>query len=420
MTPLHGIGSRSDLPLPFWLVITAAAIILVVSVVIVAYAWQEPKWQQVGGKHLPRLQAVVWSPAITLVGRLAALLIFGLAWLGILAGQDLLTNPAFGYVFVLCWVGLVPVSLLLGNVWQSWNVAQLIPVRKSGPLDAGVWPAAVALFAFEFFELVQPDRATLPVLRVWAILWLIWVAIWWGLMGRHRLARFEPFAAYAKLLSQLAPWHGASGRLLLVNPMRKAATWKATPGTWAVGVVLLAGTAFDSLSSGSTWVQFVQNSDLPRLVWDTLGLIGVTAIVAASFTLAARLTAPAKGVVNHLGSTLAPIVAGYAFAHYGTLLLLEGQRTLSLLSDPLGRGWNLLGTSNWAVNASLTSYPTLIASLQVLAIIAGHVLGVILAHERTLQLTGTTSRGAAIRSQIPMTICMVGYTICGLLLLFAA
>ncbi len=420
MTLLHGIGSRSDLPLPFWLVLTAAATTLVISVVVVAYAWQEPKWEHVGGRPVPKLEAVVWAPTTTLVGRLIALIVFVLAWLGIFAGRDLLTNPAFGYVFVLCWVGLVPVSLLLGNVWQSWNVAQLIPARKTGPLDVGVWPAAVALFAFEFFELVQPDRATLPVLRVWATLWLIWLIAWWLLMGRDRLAGFEPFTAYAKLLSQLAPWHGASGRLLLVNPVRKAATWQGAPGTWAVGVVLLAGTAFDSLSSGSAWVQFVQDSVLPRAIWDTLGLIGVTAIVAVTFTLAARLTTPVKGVVNHLGSTLAPIVAGYAIAHYGTLLLLEGQRTLSLLSDPLGLGWNLLGTSNWAVNASFANHPTLIASLQVLAIIAGHILGVILAHERTLQLTGATSRVAAIRSQIPMTACMVGYTICGLLLLFAA
>jgi len=45
------------------------------------------------------------------------------------------------------------------------------------PRGLGVWPAALALAGFAWLELVQPDRATLPVLRVWALVWLLGAVI---------------------------------------------------------------------------------------------------------------------------------------------------------------------------------------------------------------------------------------------------
>ena len=43
--------------------------------------------------------------------------------------------------------------------------------------------------------------------------------------------------------------------------------------------------------------------------------------------------------------TLVPIAIGYNVAHYFVFLLVQGQYIIPLLSDPLGRGWDLFGTA---------------------------------------------------------------------------
>ena len=109
------------------------------------------------------------------------------AWgaMAMMVGQDLLTNPIFGFVYVWIWVGLVPISLLLGQFWRATNPLRTLhrglcalaaPIHGKVCATArrlGVWPAALALFAFSWLELVQPDRTTLAVLRVWALAWLV-------------------------------------------------------------------------------------------------------------------------------------------------------------------------------------------------------------------------------------------------------
>ena len=44
--------------------------------------------------------------------------------------------------------------------------------------------------------------------------------------------------------------------------------------------------------------------------------------------------------------SLIPIALAYAIAHYFSLLVLQGQYLAPLFSDPLGKGWNLIGLSH--------------------------------------------------------------------------
>jgi len=55
--------------------------------------------------------------------------------------------------------------------------------------------------------------------------------------------------------------------------------------------------------------------------------------------------------------------------------------------------------------------------LQVVAVVTGHVLGVVLAHDRAV---GLLPRQRAMVGQIPLLTLMVCYTVGGLSLLFAA
>src|SRR5262249_2490474 len=85
-----------------------------------------------------------------------------------------------------------------------------------------------------------------------------------------------------------------------------------------------------------------------------------------------------------------------------------------LLSDPFGLGWDLLGTASYRprlhlVGAQFAWYTA------VIAIVAGHVLAVYLAHRLALRIWPTAS--LARRSQYPMMGGMLGYTMVSVWLL---
>ena len=108
-----------------------------------------------------------------------------------------------------------------------------------------------------------------------------------------------------------------------------------------------------------------------------------------------------------------PIAVGYAVAHYFSLLLLDGQLTWILASDPFQTGRDLFGTASNAIDLGAVS-PGVIAGVQVVAIVVGHVLGVVLAHDRAVRLT---SGHQARTSQYPLLLVMVAFTVGGLYLL---
>ena len=103
----------------------------------------------------------------------------------------------------------------------------------------------------------------------------------------------------------------------------------------------------------------------------------------------------ARGFVH----TLIPIALAYLVAHYFSSLLFQGQALAYLVSDPLGDGSDLLGTSSWAIDYALVG-ATAIWYVQVAALVAGHVAGLVLAHDRALVVY--RQPGDAMRSQVWM------------------
>jgi hypothetical protein len=434
LIPLHGIASRRDLPLPFSLVVIGAVLALVISFAILIFAWRQPRFERVGGRPVRGLTVVVDNPVVTLIARALVLATYAWAGLAMMVGQDLLTNPIFGFVFVWMWVGLVPISLLLGQFWRATNplrtihrglcaVARIDPQQGlvTLPAGVGVWPAAVGLFGFGWLELVQPDRTTLAVLRLWALAWLVILILGAIVFGQRWIGATDPFEVYASTIAQMSIWRRVGDELRLVNPLAGLNAWHAPPGATAVVAALLGSTAFDSFTNTTWWIQTVQNSAVPTVVWGTGGLLAMIIIVFVSFSLAAAWMGrygdrPATVYPRLMVGSLLPIVLGYVVAHYATLLIVEGQRTAINFSDPLGRGWNAFGSAEMGVNSGIFNHPTAIAMTQLCAIVGGHVLGIVCAHEKSVALLPPDR---AIRGQLPLLLVMIGYTCAGLLLLFS-
>jgi hypothetical protein len=109
---------------------------------------------------------------------------------------------------------------------------------------------------------------------------------------------------------------------------------------------------------------------------------------------------------------LVPIAAGYTLAHYASLLVVEGPRGVLMLL----RQWDAVGSTDPVVVPG----PTTVAVVQVACIVAGHLLGVLAAHDRALRAAPGRSTTLVIADELPGVLLMVGYTWAGLFLLVAA
>lgn len=426
MIPLHGITSRDDLPLPFPLIVTAAVLILGATFWILVGAWRVPRFRDRSGKEFPRLTRVIDSPLFNRT----LMLLTGAMWLvaaiALAFGPDRVDNPVFGFVFVWLWVGLVPMALLLGTVYRRTNPVRLL-LRLGGPpppspnvAGASVLPAALALFAFAWYELVEPLAATLPVLRGAAALWVAWVVIGVIASSRAWIAHADPFEAFASTISKLSPWsRSPRGLILFMNPLRNLASWRVPRHLWVLGCVLLGSTLFDAIADSSWWVRAFQDSSLPTRLVGSVGLIATIMLIGALYLLSVSFLRPkgssVKEVADVLAPGLVPLVAGYFLAHYATLLYLEGQRTAIRMADPLALGWDLGGIAEAGPQLGLLALPTLLALVQVLFIVVGHVAAALVTHDIALRTIAPTQ---AVRAQLPLLSFMVVLTIVGMLLMF--
>jgi len=208
---------------------------------------------------------------------------------------------------------------------------------------------------------------------------------------------------------------------VLRNPLAGLAGLKAEPGLVAVVCVLLGSTAFDGLSRTQGWNNLIIDAGpLQNALLGTVGLLLMIAVVAVTFEVATRASQrfrrrddAGERLDRRFVHSLVPILIGYTVAHYFSLLVFQGQAGYILASDPLDAGWDLFGTADWKVNFLLVSTAT-IALIQVGAIVTGHVLGVVVAHDRAM----ATFRGRnKIRGQYLLLTTMVFYTLCGIALL---
>ena len=142
---------------------------------------------------------------------------FGLLVLVFLAA--LLGEPSQGanlaptFVFVIFWVGMVPLVVVLGNVWRVLNpwraaadgvawIAERLGVRWEPllryPERLGRWPPRRSSFAFTAYELAYLD-ASEPRSLALAILIYSWIT-WVGAAVFGREAWFENGDGFTRLL----------------------------------------------------------------------------------------------------------------------------------------------------------------------------------------------------------------------------
>ncbi|MEV7559422.1 hypothetical protein [Streptomyces sp. NPDC089795] len=418
----HGIGSQHDLPISPFYAFAGAFAALFVSFLALGLLWSTSRFRGArAGLALPAaLQRVADAPTTRTALRGLGLAATAAVLAHLLLGpDDPAHNPAPGAVYVLLWVGLVPASLLLGPVWRLLNplrtlhrlLSRALRRRDPGrPLPArlGQWPAAAGLFGFTWLELVAPDPASTTTLLIAVTTYATAQLLLAARFGERWFDGGDAFETYSALLARLSPLGRRSdGRLVLRNPFHGLDATPERPGLVATVCVLLGSTAYDGFSDNPSWINAIQTSPLGRIPTATLGLLGSIALVATLYCLCAAATrlvsGPHPGPLTAFAHSLVPIALGYLIAHYFSLLVVEGPRTVSMA----------LGTDN-APEPVPPLGPGGLAALQVIAVVTGHVLGVVAAHDRSVRLFPPEK---AVAGQLPLLALMITYTVGGLSLL---
>jgi hypothetical protein len=206
----HGIGGAQDLPIPTEYAIAAGGAALAVSFIVLALAWRTPRFDAAtkGEPVSPALASFLDSPGLAWALRLLGLAFTVYVGWAAVSGPDLVVNPFFGVVYVLLWVGLVPMSLLFGPFYRAVNPVRTVHLLLSRvtrinpsegvlklPTWVGIYPAALGLFAFVWMELVYPQATYLADLRLWVAIYIAVVFIGAALFGDRWIASADPFEA---------------------------------------------------------------------------------------------------------------------------------------------------------------------------------------------------------------------------------
>lgn len=420
----HGIGGRLDLAVPLSWFAVGGALVVILSFVLVSLLWTEPRLQ---GPTRHRPLPTAWLPFAVSAVRWS-----GVAALGLVLGAGVMAmvgdtdgGPAISavVVWVLVWLVVPFVSAVVGDVYSVANpwrtLAERFGIGKHERPEMGrrwgVLGATVLFVVFAWMELVYPDSGGAVSLGIAAVAYSAFLFGAMTVVGRETaLTSFDFFTVYNRLFASMAPvtrdastdrlvWRGWARGLVRVPEWR---------GVWLFVSAMIGTVSYDGLSATSWW------PELP--IWgQTLALVASVGVIAAAYLAASGLAGrvagyPAGGIrlAQRFAHTLVPIGMAYAFAHYFTLVIFEGQGLISAVSDPFALGWDLFGSAGRKIDFFIRR-PEPIWYVQLTSIVLGHVAAVVLAHDRALVDLGER----AVRSQYAMLILMVVLTGLGLTIL---
>ena len=452
----HALVSRSDLPLPIWLFAWGAAIVLVVSFFALSASWRTPKFEESRWRPIvPRLSEVLCSwPVRAACGSLGVFLLGLVIYAGVEGTDAPDRNFALTFVFVTVWLGFPVASVAFGDIFRAfspWRFVGVLAGKLIGrltrggaphfryPERLGRWPAAAGLVAFVWLEVVYGSAGASVTLSPEVVaqavaLYSTYTLTMMALFGVEKWnSRGEFFSVYFNMFSQLSALEVRDGTLGRRKMFSGASGWATVPGSLAVVVSAIGVTTFDgaqegAFSGGIEWLQtFLSDAGFGATATvrgaDTFFLFISIALVASIYLGGVwgmrRLPGapPFATLSRRFAHTLIPIALAYLVAHYFSLFVFQEQAQFTfLLSDPLGQGSNIFGTANSGIDYNVVG-ATAIWYIQIAALVTGHVLGLVMAHDRAVFIW--KDYRIAARSQYWMLTVMIAFTSLGLYLLSA-
>jgi hypothetical protein len=347
------------------------------------------------------------------------------AWIvvqGIVGGEsDAEVSRLFAWVYG--WVGVALISAFVFPIWtwldpfatlhdlgaramRAAGIGGLAPADY--PAALGRWPAAAGFAAVVWLELVASGAGS----RTLALVitgYTIFTLAMMGQYGRRTWSEHgEVFSVWFGLIGRLAPLAPVADDVGTLR--RRGFASGLLESGWAAAsdiVIIGLGTGsilFDGLSQTQVWVS---TFGLPAALPQTVLLAAFLGCIVGAALVVARLVG-----VPATAAGLLPIAVGYLLAHYFTYLLVDGQRIVIAISDPIQQGANYLGTAFFEPNGAWLP-PGLVWTLQLAAVVGGHMIGAWAGHVVAAGRAGRhgtlAAREVRLR-QVPLAVVMVGLT----------
>jgi hypothetical protein len=412
-TVAHSLDAtyQSRLPLIVYLLGAAMAVALSFAFLLLADVRADPPAAPGTGRLPP-----AWlRTGLRIVG------LIGWSWIiaqGVLGG-DSSGDVSTLFLWVYGWVGVAMVSALVGPIWHWLDpfatlfdigaaVAARLGIRgwdpAAYPARLARWPAVVGLVFFVWLELVGVGGGP-SALFIVLVGYTAFTLAMMAQFGRDEWRRNgETFSVWFRLLNRLALFGLVDDEGHVQR--RPFASGLLQPGWTTADIILVAIGAgsilYDGLSQTTPWFAVFGAPAVPIATLQLFGFLGIIAVAALAVS---RLVGTAA-----TGAGLLPIAVGYLIAHYFTYLLIDGQRIVVALADPLQQGWDL-GGFGWAFLEPTSAFlpPGFVWTIQIAAVVGGHMLGAWGGHVVAAWSSSRGGRSHRTR-EVPLAVIMVALT----------
>jgi hypothetical protein len=380
---------------PSWLLVATLLLGIGLTWVWARASWPTPRLSPTAGHVLP-----AWTAPVLRVLAVALAAAGVAVWaLTLTAGLFADTpNPIDNLALYIVNLQLLVLGILAAAVVGDWwaaagpfgTFARLLPPR-SAPGGAPPWTAPALLATFLWLVTCYHDDRNPVVLGAWLLGYTVAVLAGAHRWGRRWVATGEGLAVLFGAAAAIAPFRRdpATGRPVLQPPL-SGLGGPLPPGTASVCVLTGSAAVFWVARRTDWWVSDINHG---RTGWSetlvsTFGLVLTVGVAALVVMLGARRsTRPSP-------AGLVPLMVGVAGAMLLAQSLARGIDAIALISDPYGRGWDLLATADWHPDPRWEGSRRL-AWTELALLLLGSVGAVLAAHDATLR----TERGRASAEQ---------------------
>ena len=459
----HAFGQRYDLPLPLWLFISSGAVTVMISFVIIAL-FARPAIEKATPIRLNLLKNpigkfLIHPISVGLIRFVFLALFLLIITTGFWGLQNPLNNISVVMVWVIAWVGLAFICALFGNFWaliNPWNTIFLYTQNgykkitgnsfskyQKYPIKFGYWPSCIFFFCFAWLEInwsgSNTPSSVAAALSIYSV--ITFAGMW--LYGRETWLKYgECFNVVYSLFSRFSITEGqinSEKQEWFLRPpgiglLNKDKNFPESTLVFFI-LLLLSTVTYDGFTETETfqrislnYIDFVKNltgkeiNDFTQFLFDTIALLSFPIIFILTYGFFIWLGAfmdEEAGRTLELARvfifSIVPISIAYHLSHYLSLLAIEGQLAIRLISDPFGFGWNLFNTSAYQTDITIIN-AKFVWYFSAILIVIGHIVAVYISHIEALRIYADRSQGqyGILISQIPMIVLMIGYTMLSL------
>ncbi|MFD1565024.1 hypothetical protein ACFR99_15915 [Haloarchaeobius amylolyticus] len=340
-----------------------------------------------------------------------------------------LVGPSIGLVSVTVLATFVGGRALLticaytvGNPWPALNpwrrIAAVLPNDfEAYPPAFGSWPAVVALLTFVWLEVVAPLTSSATVLALMLVMYSLFTVSSAVVFSPETwFRRGDPLSLWFRLYAAVAPIQRTDDGFELRYPGSKLGEADVVTDTSLVAFVLalvweLTYSGFIVTPVGVGTVEALVGLGIPPVLVYLLLLVGGFALFWKVYWVAidrtrqrAETYLSREYLALRFAAPLLAIAAGYHFAHYIGFAVSLWPALVDALASPL----------NPPPNPTRYTLPGWFGYIEIAGILLGHILAVWVSHTVSFDLF--PGKLQAIRSQFPLIVVMVFFTMVSLYL----